>query len=190
MRALPERWRRAVIALFLTNGNRTKALEMVGVYKTDNRKSLAVRAHKIFADDRVRAAIREEVNKHIDICEPEMLGTTLSIVRNVGEKASDRLRAVAMIWDRANPVATKHKLEVSHIVTNDERDVQHYRALKRIGASQEAFLARFGPNGIARVEALILAEEVRHREIESGTTIDADDYEDVTDDQSEADADR
>src|SRR5262249_5582522 len=173
MRALSPRWQKAVIALFITNGDRTKAAELAG-FKADNRPSLRVMAHRLFTDDRVRAAIREDVNKQIDIAEPEMLGTTLGILRNVGEKTSDRLAAIKMVWDRANPVAHKHKLEVQHTVTNDERDVQHYRALERIGAPQDAFIARFGPNGLARVEAMILAEEAKRREIESGTTIDGD----------------
>jgi hypothetical protein len=78
-----------------------------------------------------------------------------------------------MIWDRSNPVVSKHKLEITHHLSNDERDIQHYRALKKLGATPDAFVARFGPHGIARVQALILAEEAKHREIE-GDTIDTD----------------
>ena len=180
MRALLPRWQNLVTALFVTNGDRTKALRMCG-YKSDNKKSLYVRAHRIFADDRVRAAIREEAMKQIDIAEPEMLGTTLGILRDRGEKASDRLRAVSMIWDRSNPVISKHKLEVEHHVTDAERDIRHWHALKKLGAPPEAFLARFGPNGLPRVEALVLAEEAKHRGIEGNieaNTIDAE-YEEL-----------
>jgi hypothetical protein len=170
MRALHPRWQRAVTALFLTNGDRTKALRLAGYQ--GKAESLRVMASRLFADDRVRAAIREEASKNIDVAEPEMLGTTLSILRNVGERASDRLAAVRMIWDRSNPVVSKHKLEITHHLSNDERDIQHYRALKKLGATPDAFVARFGPHGIARVQALILAEEAKHREIE-GDTIEA-----------------
>jgi hypothetical protein len=178
MRVLPRKWARAVDALFVTNGDATKAIEIAGYEGT--RESLRVMAHRIFADDRVRAAVREECLKRIDISEPELYSTTMSILRDVKEKASDRLRAVAMVWDRANPVMTKHKIEVEHHLTDDERDVRHYRALQKFGAAQDAFVARFGPNGIARVEALVLAEEAKRREIEAGTTIDAD-YEQAAD---------
>jgi len=143
-------------------------------------------ASRLFSDDRMRAAIREEMGKQLDIAEPEMLGTTLSILRNVGEKASDRLAAIRMVWDRANPIVSKHKLEVEHHVTNDERDMQHYRALKKLGAPQEAFLARFGANGIARVEALILAEEANRREIEASVTLDGAEYEVMDETEAEA----
>jgi hypothetical protein len=176
MRVLPFKWARAVEALFETNGDMTKAIERAG-YR-GKRESLRVMAHRIFADDRVRRAVKEECNKRIDISEPELLSTTMSIWRNTTEKAADRLRAVSMVWDRANPVMTKHKVEVEHHLTNDEIEIQHWRALKKLGAPAEAFLARFGPNGISRVEALILAEDARRGEIE-GNTIEAE-YQDIS----------
>jgi hypothetical protein len=168
MRALHPRWQRVAVALFATNGDRTAALRLCG-YKADNGAALKAQASRLFADNRMRAAIRELAAAHIDIAEPEMLSATMSILRNVGEPGTTRLAAIRMIWDRANPVMTKHKIEIEHHVSNDERDMQHYRALKRIGAPQEAFISRFGPNGLARVEALILAEETKRREIEGPT---------------------
>jgi hypothetical protein len=171
MRAIHPRWQRAVAALFATNGNRADALRLAGYKGT--RDSIKAMAWRIFNDDRVRLAIREEAVKFIDVAEPELISTTMSIMRNVGERASDRLAAIRMVWDRANPVVSKHKLEVEHHLTNDERDIQHYRALKKLGAPADAFIARFGPHGLPRVEALILAEEAKRREIEGGV-VDAD----------------
>jgi len=175
MRVLPPRWAKAVTALFHTNGNRTKALRIAGYKGKPN--SMFVMASRIFADDRVRAAVKEVASQQIDIAEPEMLAATLAIIRDIKEPARDRLRAVSMIWDRANPVITKHKLEVEHHLSTDERDMQHYRALQRLGAPQEAFINRFGHAGIARVQALIAIEDAKHR---TAGAIDAD-YEDVSD---------
>jgi hypothetical protein len=126
----------------------------------------------------MRAAIREEVMRRIDIAEPELFAIVSRIMNDANKEAADRLRAVSMIWDRSNPVMTKHKIEVEHDLTNDERDLKHWRALKKLGAPQEAFISRFGPNGIARVEALVLAEEAKRREIEGGATIEAE-YEEI-----------
>ena len=182
MRVLPARWRHAVEALFLTNGDRSKALEMAG-YKSDNRESLHVQACRIFKDDRVRAAIAEELAKEIDISGPEMFGMARIIARNPGERAVDRLRAMGMFIDRSNPIMTKHQITVEHHLTDDERDIRHWHAMKKLGLPPDAFLARFGPNGIARVEALVLAEEAKRREIE-GNTIEAE-YEDVSEDAPE-----
>jgi hypothetical protein len=167
MRALSPRWQRCVECLFLTDGDRTKAIRLAGYKGTP--ESLRVMACRIFRDDRVRAAIREECAKEIEITEPELISINRSIYRNVGEKAADRLRAVGMMWDRANPVMTRHEISVEHHLSSDERDVQHYRALKKLGAPLDAFVARFGPHGVARVEAMVLAEEAKQREIEGGS---------------------
>jgi hypothetical protein len=173
MRALSPRWRKLVECLFIAEGNQSEALRISKLYKVDNRDSVKALSSKIFRDPRMRAAIREEAMNHLDIAEPEMIATTMSIVRNNAEKASDRLRAVSMIWDRSNPVITKHKIDVAHHLTNDERDIQHYQALKKLGAPAHAFIDRFGPHGLPRVEALIEAAEAKRKQIE-GDVVDAD----------------
>jgi hypothetical protein len=126
-----------------------------------------VLASRIFADDRVRAAVREVAGHMIEIAEPELLAITLNIMRDTATRPADRLAAARMVWDRANPVMSKHKIEVEHHLTNDERDMQHYRALQRLGAPQEAFMARFGHAGIARVQAMIAAEDAKLKQIEA-----------------------
>jgi phage terminase large subunit-like protein len=177
MRVLPDKWRAAVDALFLTNGDRSQALRLAGYVAKP--ESINVMASRIFADDRVRRAIREECDRRIQTCEPELISVTRNILHNPGEKAADRLRAAGMLWDRSNPVVHKHQVEVEHHITDDERDVQHYLALKRLGAPRDAFIARFGPNGLGRVEAMIAAEEARRRQLES-PVIEAD-YQEITD---------
>jgi hypothetical protein len=117
----------------------------------------------------VRLAIREECLARIDGSEPELIEVVRGILHDNNEKATDRLRAAAMLWDRSNPVVQKHRIDVTHHLSVEEIEIQHYRGLKRIGAPPEAFLARFGHNGLARVEALILAEESKVRAIEDQT---------------------
>jgi phage terminase small subunit len=126
MRALPLRWQRAVTALFVTKGNRSAALRAAGYKAQPN--SLHVLASRIFADDRVRAAVRECAARMIEIAEPELLATTLDIMRDTATRPADRLAAARMVWDRANPVLNKTKIEVEHHLSSDELDAQHYRA--------------------------------------------------------------
>jgi hypothetical protein len=128
MRILPLRWQRAVTALFLTGGNKTQALRHAGYGAKMN--SLHAMAGRIFADPRVRAAVREVALQQIDIAEPELLSVTLGIMRDSNEPARDRLRAVAMVWDRTNPVTTKMQIDVAHHLSTDDRDMQHYRACR------------------------------------------------------------
>jgi hypothetical protein len=183
MRLLPPKWARAVDALFLSGGDRSKALVIAGY--EGKPASINVMASRIFGDARVRAAIKEECLYRIDASEPELYAITMNILRDTGEKAADRLRAIEMVWSRANPVMTRHKIEVEHHMTDDERDIRHWHALKKLGATADAFLARFGPNGLPRVEALVLAEEAKRREIESGSTIEGEVIEEVTEEVSE-----
>ena len=153
----------------MTRGNQTEALVLAG-YKGE-RESLTTYASKLFADDRVRAAIREQCLRRIDIVEVEVMETTLDIMRDGDASPYARLKAAAMIWDRANPVMNRLKIDVEHHLSQDEIDVQHFLALKQIGAPANAFLARFGVNGLPRVEALVAAKEQKAR-LTEGTTID------------------
>jgi len=175
MRALPARWQRCVDALFVSGGDRSAALRLAGY--EGKPESMNVMASRIFADDRVRAAVKEECTRRIDISEPELYSVAMNILRDQNEKAADRLRAVSMVWDRANPVMSKHRIEVEHYLSQPELEMQHYRALQKLGAPRDAFLARFGPNGLPRIEQMIAADEAKRRQIE-GDVIEAD-YEEV-----------
>jgi hypothetical protein len=176
MRALSARHQMAVRALFEFGGNRTAALRACGYGAGDSdkqKRNLNAEASRFFADRRIRAAIREECAAHLENIEPELIASISTIASDKGEKAADRLRALSMLWDRSRPVESKHKIEVEHVVTNNERDIQHYLAMRKIGAPPDAFLHRFGANGIARVEALVAAEEARRSQLDS-QVIDAD----------------
>jgi hypothetical protein len=174
MRALPNgRWRKAAHALFITKGNRAEALRIAGYNGQAN--GLYASATRMFNDDRMRAAIRELAIREIELSEPECIGTTLEIMRNNTESARDRLAAARLLWDRARPVESRLKVDVSHVLTNDEKEIQHYRALQKIQAPQQAFIDRFGINGLARVEAMIAAEDAKLKQIEGdGVTIEGD----------------
>jgi hypothetical protein len=175
MRALCARHREAVRLLFELKGNRTAVFKALGYGNPKNPKyvrNIQAESSKFFADKRIRAAIREEITARLDSGEVEIFEGVRSIANDTEERATDRLRALGMLWDRARPVETKHRIEVEHSVTNDERDMQHYVAMKRIGAPEDAFVRRFGVNGIARVEALVAAEEERRRQLD-GPIIDA-----------------
>jgi hypothetical protein len=88
-----------------------------------------------------------------------------------------------MVWDRCNPVVSKHKLEVEHHLSVEELDVRHFRALQRLQAPESAFLERFGVTGIERVRALIAAEDAKQKQIEGTATDITDDYDEESDDE-------
>jgi hypothetical protein len=175
MRALPSnRWRAFVECLLLEppgHGAQTNAARRAGFgHARTSPLNMAKIASRSMRDDRIVAAIGEECRKLLRGGAPDAVKALQNLVRNPEHR--DHVRGIALVLGRTDPEIQQHKIEVEHYVTNEERDIQHYRALKKLGAPAEAFLARFGPNGLARVEALILAEEAKRREIEdTGTTI-------------------
>jgi hypothetical protein len=177
MRVLHTRWQRAVLALFETKGNKTQALRLAG-YKADNLNSIKSTAHKMFADPRMKAAVREVAISYIDLAAPEVLATVMEILRNADVKSADRLAAGRMILDRGLPITTTHKIEVEHHLSVDETDMAHYRAMQKLGVPQSKFIDRFGHNGLARVEVMVAAEDARHKLIET-------DYQEVETDGEE-----
>ena len=166
MRILHPRWQRAVIALFMTGGNKTEALRRAG-YKGDNLSSVKSTAWKVFADPRVKAAVLEECANRLATDSPEMLALVAGIARNTEARDADRLSAARIYLDRGIPLTTTHRVEVEHHLSVDQTDMEHYRALQKLGAPSAAFLARFGHNGLARVEAMIAAEDHKRKVIEA-----------------------
>jgi phage terminase small subunit len=162
MRALKPQQQKAVLALFQTEGNRTKAMAIAG-YSTNSHKSLKSHASAFFRNERVRAAVREVAEHEIAIAEPELLALTWRIARDVGTAPRDRLRAIGMVWDRTNPVLHKHEVKVGVHLTAEEIDSQHYRALQKLNAPEQAFLDRFGINGLQRVKEVVAIEDARQR---------------------------
>ena len=173
LRSLPPKWRRAVLALFDCKGNRTAALRAAGY--TGKQESVRTMACRIFADKRVRAAVREECAARIDLSEVEVVEAVMAIVRDTHKKSADRLRAAGMIWDRSRPVERRLNVDVQHHLDPTEQEIAHYRALQQIGAPREAFLDRFGTTGLARVEGLIVKRDAEEAEVITA------EYTDVTD---------
>jgi phage terminase small subunit len=181
MRSLRPQQQRAILSLFQTEGNRTQAMKLAGYGKTSH-KSVKSHASAFFRNERVRAAVREVAEHEIAVCEPELLALTWSIARDAGVAPRDRLRALSMVWDRANPVLNKHEIKVGVHLSADQIDTQHYRALKQLNAPEKAFLDRFGVNGLPRVRALVEAEELKQKRQDAVDGVIEGEYEETTND--------
>lgn len=177
MRVLSSRWQRLAYAIFDTRGDRSAALRLVGYKGTDG--SIKAMASRIFSDQRMLAAIREEAEKRIDGSEPQVMGLVQEIMNKPTARDADRLKAADMWWQRSRPVEQRLNMKVEHHLTHDETAMLHYRALKQLGAPQEAFLSRFGINGLPRIAAMVEADDAKTRGIESDAVIDDVEYEEV-----------
>lgn len=161
MQALPARWQRAVIGLFITGGNKTAALRLAG-YKADNRASIRVTASKIFADARVKAAVLEECGNRLATDAPEMLSLVAGIARDNEARDADRLAAARIYLDRGLPLMTTHRVDVTHrTIDPDQEALEELRAARKLGATRETLIGLYGPNGLDRLEALEVLDDAR-----------------------------
>ena len=159
MRALNARQRAFVFALFEENpghGALAAAARRAGYGNPDGSstaRTMATIASRLADDERVQAAITEITKKRIRREGPAAVAAINEIVSNPGHK--DRLRAATTILERIDPVETKHKIEVTHKADHTKSALEHLEYLLRLGTSEEALLAEFGPIGLPRLRALL-----------------------------------
>jgi hypothetical protein len=159
MKALPnDAWREFVYA-YVQNpnpdigGGKAAALRAAGLGQGSTPAQQAKDAWKLAHDDRVIAAIAEEARKIIRGGAPEAANALLSLVRDRDHK--DHARALAMVLDRADPVETRHSMEVVHkVIDPDVEALEELRAARALGATPDKLRELFGGNGLARLERL------------------------------------
>jgi hypothetical protein len=71
----------------------------------------------------------------------------------------DHARAVGMLLDRVDPIATRHDMVVTHRHEDPDRmALEELKALRKLGTAREKLLELYGPNGLDRLETLEAAE--------------------------------
>ena len=145
MVALPtDRQRAFVIALLDTGGiNHTKAAQLAG-FEGDN-NSLKVTAHRVFHDERVQAAIREEANRRLHAS----AGLAVCVLVEIATSApqpKDRIKAAQAILNRTGMhEKTEHKVTTTDISKTDEELVKRAKELaKQFGMDERQLLGDMG----------------------------------------------
>jgi hypothetical protein len=125
-------------------------------------------AWRLANDDRMIAAIAELSRKIIRVGAPEAANAALALVRNPEHK--DHGRAIQWFLDRADPIETKHRMEVVHRnIDPDEEAIEELKALRALGTPREKLLELYGHNGLERLEDLASsrAKVIEHEPAES-----------------------
>lgn len=120
MKALPsDRHRAAVRALYQIrpgHGANVKAARLAGFgTETSTPQSMATIASRLFHDERVLAAIREEDEKRIRASAPRAIRALESLIENPDSR--DHARGIAMVLDRVYPAESVHHVKVEHDAT-------------------------------------------------------------------------
>jgi len=108
-------------------------------------------AQKLLKDPRICAAIRAETQRRIRNLGPEALKALTQIMGDWTHK--DRLKAVNVVLERIDPVATKIDAHVTHEVVDYRQEaLEQLRALRALGVSREKLEELFGYTGLAVLE--------------------------------------
>jgi hypothetical protein len=162
MRALPnDKWRAFVFALVSDtkgHGAATRAALAAGFGRpTTKRTTLTKDAYHLRHDERVIAAIAEESRKMLRVGHPEAVAALYNVIRDPTHR--DHMRAVAALLDRADPVISKHLVDVTHRTEDPDRAaLEELKALRKLGTPREKLLELYGPNGLDRLEIMETAE--------------------------------
>ena len=162
MKALNERHREFVRHLVtgpVGHGRLTRAYKLAG-YKSAKASTLSKEAHALSRDERVIAAIAEELKKVLRIGHPEIVAAAFNLVRSPEHR--DHGRAVFGLLDRLDPVQTKHSIDVTHrTIDPDQEALEEMRAARKLGATRAKLLELYGANGLDRLEALEAVDNAR-----------------------------
>lgn len=164
MQLLPnEAWRLFVYSYVRQKPRRgalVAAARAAGFCKNSTPANAAKLAWKMAHDERVIAAISEESRKILRVAFPEGANALLNLVRDPEHK--DHGRAIALLLERTMPAETRHHVEILHkTVDPDIEALEELRALRAIGATREKMVELFGSNGLARLERLEAADNLR-----------------------------
>ena len=133
--ALPTAKMRAFVeCLFVQDGggralSKAAAARAAG-YAGDSHQVSAA-AQKLLRDPRVTAAIRAELQRNIRNLAPDALATLQHIMGDINSK--DRLKAVNIVLERVDPVATKIAVSHTHTVNHTETALAHLKRLRDLG---------------------------------------------------------
>jgi hypothetical protein len=164
MKALPNDQWRAFAEHYVTekpgHGALAAAARKAGFGKKSTPANVAKIAWRMSRDERMIAAIAELSRAIIRVGAPQAVNAILNVIMDPTHK--DHVRACDIVLSRADPVETRHKMEVIHkTVDPDQEALEELRALRQLGTPRKTLLELFGHNGLDRIEALERADAAR-----------------------------
>src|SRR5262249_16013354 len=95
--------------------------------------------------------------KYTRAAAPEAVNALMNMVRDPDHR--DHARAVAMLLDRADPIETRHNMQVIHkVVDADQEAIEELRAARALGASRRKLPELFGGKAVRGLEGIEAGE--------------------------------
>lgn len=148
MSSLPnDTWRRFVIAMCESGTvSYTRAMQMADPDRyNDNPNAAGVAGHRLAHDARIQAAIREEGQRRMGAAVSIAVGSLVLFVQNTTLPARDRMKAAAMILNRAGlPETTEHHVKTERVLSDQEKVESILRIAQAMGIDGKALLGKYG----------------------------------------------
>lgn len=172
MQSLPnDKWRAFAYA-YVTGapgrGALVDALREAGIAADSPPANQGKIAWKLANDERMIAAIGELSRKILRVGAPEAANALLAVIRNADHK--DHVRALGMVLDRADPIETRARVDVTvKVEDEDERALEELKAARALGATRLKLQELFGGNYLDRLEAMesSRAKVIDHEPVEA-----------------------
>ena len=169
MRALPNDRQRRFVLLYCSDpkaGAATRAYLEAGF--NCSRKNAPSIASRLLDDQRIIDAITETSRKILRAGHPQAVAALLDVV---GDPAHPhRVKAAAVILDRADPSITRTDMRVAHehrvTISADEEALEQYRAMLELGVTREKLREVFGGNYLPKLERMLedKTKQIEHKD--------------------------
>jgi phage terminase small subunit len=145
MQALNDRQRAFVIALLETPNITHKAAAGLAGYSPGKGNHQAIQGYKLFHDDRIQAALKEEAERRLH----SVTALAVSVVADIALNSVDeknRLKAAGMILNRTGFHETsEHKITTKNVSQTDEAMIERLKDLaKQLNIPEGALLKEAG----------------------------------------------
>lgn len=122
MSALSNDRDRSFVMFFVIHGSAAQASRLAGFGRPESTPETHAKiGYRKLQDDRVRAAVMEEVRKWFHAAAPAAVREIHRILNDPKSKDSDKLRASDSVLARTDPVTTSQVIQVSHEHTHRHR---------------------------------------------------------------------
>jgi phage terminase small subunit len=154
MQALNDRQRAFVIALLEQPNITHKAAAQMAGYAPGKGQQQAFQGYKLYHDERIQAAIKEEAERRLHSSTALAVSTVVGLMTSNDEKI--RLKAASMILNRTGlHETTEHKVTTKNVSQTDEAMVERLKELaKQLGLPEAHLLKEAGVVDIAYTEVL------------------------------------
>ena len=160
MKSLPsDRWRAFVSHYILDGTLGAPGRAYVAAGFESNPDCVRQNAWRLLQDPRIIAAISEQTKRVFRAGFPLAVQVLHHILANGEDR--DKLKAAAILLERADPAQSSHRLDVVHHTSPEDELYEEFVAMMRLGVAHEKLRDLFGGNKLPTLQQRYDAEQAK-----------------------------